>query len=72
MESTQLSSLNLLRLYGRPSHEDATFALCELTVPRPEQIVQCGKSGRENMGTEHVLLIHSFQAHDISGSVGGA
>lgn len=24
------------------------------------------------MGTEHVLLIHSFQEHGISGSVGGA
>lgn len=36
------------------------------------QGVQCGKSGSENVGAEHVVLVHSFQADDISGSVGGA
>lgn len=34
--------------------------------------IQCGKNGRENMGKEHVLLIHSFQTHDVSGPVVGA
>lgn len=56
-------------MYGRLNQNHVTFALHEFTGPRTGQT---GKSVRESVGKGHFILIHSFQTHDVGGSVGGA